>query len=797
MSLINNINLKQTITYFTVILILLISYFIYYNYIETTEEYHQFEQQLENSLKSKIRMVVDNTLEQIIYQQNQAKFRLKTELKEHVNQAHRIALHIYNKYKDTKTIKEIHEILHDALFSITWDNGNGYYFIMDLEGKMQIHYGSPRLQGKNVINLQDKKGKFIIQEFINIAKTKKFGYSTYYWEKPDNKDKGEMFLKYSFIRLVKPLNWLIGAGEYLDDIEILIKKEMEQWIKQIKLEHNGYIFILNSKGKMLLHPDKSLVGKNVFNLKDVKQNKFMQNIIKSSKTDNSRFTKYWWENSNNNNELAPKITYARYFPQWDWVIGYGIHLTNSQYYLDKQNTILKERLILIFIISSFIFLMIYYLIKSISAEFFIISNFLNKSALKNKLLNPQQFKIQDFRFLSIVINEMIKNRQEKEKKINAIVENTNDGILIIENGKFSECNNGSIKILGAKNKTEVLNLSLEKISPKKQADGRLSSKKANEMMSIAIKNGTHSFEWLHQRINGEIFPADVSLTVIKHNSKNVIFISWRDITEHKQAENDKINLAKEREAKSIALLLNKKIETKNAELIKLNQEKNEFLGIAAHDLKNPLSAIKGYAEEIYEEFTDMSDEEIIEYSKMIKISSEKMFTLITNLLDVNAIESGKVNLKLIKMDILPILKSVVEHYKNIAQKKSIKINFNYRNNIKYCANVDEDATYQIFDNLISNAVKYSPHGKNICIKLFIDDKTTQCEIKDEGAGLSIQDKDKLFGKFQKLSPRPTAGEHSTGLGLFIVHKLVNAMSGKIWCESKTDNGAKFIVNFPN
>jgi signal transduction histidine kinase len=132
--------------------------------------------------------------------------------------------------------------------------------------------------------------------------------------------------------------------------------------------------------------------------------------------------------------------------------------------------------------------------------------------------------------------------------------------------------------------------------------------------------------------------------------------------------------------------------------------------------------------------------------------------------------------------------------------------------------VDETAIVQVFDNILSNAVKYSPHGKNVFVRIRHsslvvghspnDSRTApmtnapmtnnfiRVEVQDEGEGISPDDMTKLFGKFARLSARPTGGEHSTGLGLSIVKKMVEAMNGRVWCESELGKGATFIVELP-
>ncbi|OQY54880.1 MAG: hypothetical protein DRR08_16255 [Candidatus Parabeggiatoa sp. nov. 2] len=239
----------------------------------------------------------------------------------------------------------------------------------------------------------------------------------------------------------------------------------------------------------------------------------------------------------------------------------------------------------------------------------------------------------------------------------------------------------------------------------------------------------------------------------------------------------------------------RELHEKNQVLAKLNQQKNEFLGIAAHDLKNPLSAISGYAEMIKMDFDEIPPEEMLEIVDKISISSRQMFELVKNLLDVNVIESGQMNLSLSIIDILPILQELVKHYRERAKAKNIQLQFQCLEK-QYHALADKNSVQQVFDNLISNAVKYSPHDKSIYVHLSQDDNFVRCEIQDEGLGLSDEDKQKLFGQFTRLTPKPTGGEHSTGLGLFIVKKLIESQQGKVWCESQLGQGATFIIQLP-
>jgi signal transduction histidine kinase len=233
----------------------------------------------------------------------------------------------------------------------------------------------------------------------------------------------------------------------------------------------------------------------------------------------------------------------------------------------------------------------------------------------------------------------------------------------------------------------------------------------------------------------------------------------------------------------------------NESLRELNNEKNEFLGIVAHDLKNPLSNISMLGKVLSEDAKTLSSEEVREFAEDIRTASGRMFELITNLLDVNAIENKAVRITPIPFDLTEVAQHVANDYRGRAELKQLRMLLEMppENTMVFA---DKSSTLQIVDNLVSNAVKYSPFGKNITIRLSKEENRVCFEVEDEGQGLSEEDKHKLFGKFARLSARPTGGEHSTGLGLSIAKKLAEAMNGDISCASELGKGATFILSLP-
>lgn len=250
-----------------------------------------------------------------------------------------------------------------------------------------------------------------------------------------------------------------------------------------------------------------------------------------------------------------------------------------------------------------------------------------------------------------------------------------------------------------------------------------------------------------------------------------------------------------RRAEDILQAKNDELAAKAKQLEEVNNEKNEFLGIVAHDLKNPLSNIKGIAA-LLEDPDSITKEEVVEFAGIIRETSEKMFELIQNLLDVNRIDRGGLAFTIAPFLPAMIVQRVVNDYTRRAEQKAIALHFDSTFPPDYFALADDKSYLQIVENILSNAIKYSPYGKNIFVRLHMYEQKARLEIRDEGPGMTPEDLAKLFGKFARLSAQPTGGEHSTGLGLSIVKKLVEAMNGSIWCESEYGHGAVFIVEFP-
>lgn len=232
-----------------------------------------------------------------------------------------------------------------------------------------------------------------------------------------------------------------------------------------------------------------------------------------------------------------------------------------------------------------------------------------------------------------------------------------------------------------------------------------------------------------------------------------------------------------------------KVKKLNEELEVLNLEKNEFMAIAVHDLKNPLQNILSTARLIRR---SSPEENIIDLSENIMQQTDRMFNLIRKLLDHNIAEEGKIKISKSEFRAESVLRDVMNDYREAAVRKQLNLNFiNHCNGNKL--NTDYDILYQIMCNLVSNAIKFSPNNKNIFLSLNTENGRILYEIKDEGPGFSEDDKKKMYRKFSKLSAQPTMGESSTGLGLAIAKKLSRLINAELVLESEPGSGAKFRI----
>jgi signal transduction histidine kinase/ligand-binding sensor domain-containing protein len=230
----------------------------------------------------------------------------------------------------------------------------------------------------------------------------------------------------------------------------------------------------------------------------------------------------------------------------------------------------------------------------------------------------------------------------------------------------------------------------------------------------------------------------------------------------------------------------------NEELLQANRVQDEMQRIAVHDLKNPLQAIMGAADLIMQQNRGLPGGAML--AEKVSLASRRMLALINEMLEISRFERGDFKLELQTVDLSELLMLVSRGFSEQMQRKRQQLALALETECLVMG--DLEWLKEIFDNLLSNAVKFSPFQAEIGISTLCREKTALVIVRDQGPGLTAEDQKKLFGKFQRLSAKPTGGESSTGLGLSIAELLVRKHGGLIWAESVPGQGSRFIVELP-
>ncbi|MFL7808676.1 MAG: ATP-binding protein [Anaerolineae bacterium] len=241
--------------------------------------------------------------------------------------------------------------------------------------------------------------------------------------------------------------------------------------------------------------------------------------------------------------------------------------------------------------------------------------------------------------------------------------------------------------------------------------------------------------------------------------------------------------------------LQRELAKKNAELERLNLVKDQFLGMAAHDLRTPLSVVLGYSSFLQEDLGESLSQEHAEFLSVIRSSSRFMLHLVNSLLDVATIESGKLELDLQPTDLAALVARNVALNATLAEPKGIGLVCRCDPDLPPML-LDGPRIEQVLNNLLSNAVKFSFPDTTVQVNLARQGGHVVLSVTDHGRGIPEDQLDELFKWFAQTRVKGTAGETGTGLGLAISQKIVEAHQGDIWVESVVDRGSTFYVYLP-
>ena len=356
---------------------------------------------------------------------------------------------------------------------------------------------------------------------------------------------------------------------------------------------------------------------------------------------------------------------------------------------------------------------------------------------------------------------MLKNTEksqsnEEENKTSAIINNLTDGLLV-----FSKDG----KLLLVNPKTEKL------FKIKKE---KIVGKSIKELSEITIFCPlTEILEEKLKKIKRKTF-----IKEIKINNNLILSVNL-------------IPIADQKEKSGMLVILH---DISREKLIE--QMKTEFVSLAAHQLRTPLSIIKWIIKMFLDGDLGKINKEQKEFLKSAYNSNQRMIKLIDNLLNVARIEEGRYISETKSVDIEKIIQELIGLYKKTAKRKGLKISFKKPKNKPPLIKLDAEKIKIAISNLIENAVKYTLKGGRVTVFLKYDKKKIEVSIKDTGVGIPENQQKRIFTKFFRAANVVKIDTTGSGLGLYIAKNIIKAHGGKIWFESKENKGATFYFTLP-
>ena len=426
---------------FTTAVILVVAY----TYIQTQQDIliqntQALKENILNNYKTELVNRVEIIEQYIDFKKSTTDQRLRDNIILKVNEAHEIAQSIYLNNQSNMSEESIKKLIVETLRNMRFNNGRGYYFIDTMDGDCVLFPTNTQLEGKNILHIQDVNQKYVVKEFLEVAKTQHEGFVEYLTYQPQ-KDKGR-HKKISFVKFFKIFNWVIGTGEYIEDIEDDIKKEIASEITQYRIDNNeGYINIFevhnfhggDNFASEIVAPNKegNIYGQTISSFtKDEDGIAYNQDALNKLSHNGDGFVNYKYKKLNSD-EVAPKLSYFKLLKHWNWVIATGKHLDGLEKNIKESEKKIQDKVfenirytsLLFMVVLVFLFFISFFISKKIKHDIDIITHFLKLASSEKMEINQDKFKIEEFKQLSNYANAMIKEIKSQHKDLSDINEN--------------------------------------------------------------------------------------------------------------------------------------------------------------------------------------------------------------------------------------------------------------------------------------------------------------------------------------------------------------------------------------
>ena len=757
-------------------------------------EYAAFQAELKttqtallDAYRNRLKNELDKAVSYIDYQRTHVRPYLMDSIKSRVLEAHAMTGNMFEQYRDKNSPEEISEMVKAALRPIRFNEGRGYYFAFDMQGIETLFADRPEMEGMDMLPVRGAQGEFVVRDMLDIVRKQGEGFYEYTWTKPDRKG---FFPKIAFVKVFEPFGWVLGTGEYLDDVEQDIQREVIRFIDQIHYGKDGYIFAGRWDGVSLSGP---ATGQNMYDFTDSNGLKVVQEMIRLA-GQGGGYLQYVMPGLDDKRP-ASKLAYVVGIPEWKWYVGTGVYIDEIETALTQKRAAARKAiaghlvkialaltgLILVVFLASLIFS------GKIEKNVNTFSGFFNRAALDLNEIDPDRMDFTELQELSKSANNMVRARKDAEDALRrqaALLEaqanSTTEGILVVDNrGKKVFQNQRTIE--------------LWKIPP------HIADNDDDQVQVRHVMHMTRYPEQFAEKVAylydhpDEITQDEIELTdgtVLERYSAPVVgrdgqrygrIWTFRDITDRRRAELEKISLQTQ-------LLRAQKMESIGT-----------LAGGIAHDFNNILFPVVGYCEILLEELAN--DERLRRYVQIILDSTKRGAQLVRQILAFSRqTQSDKVTVHV--QEIIREVLALVRH--SIPASIEIKTDIDAT-----CEPVmaDPGQIHQLLMNLITNA-NHAMAGASGALKIGLQGtdigpdnlpepdlapgRYVDLYVSDTGAGMEAAVINKIFDPFFTTKE---VGK-GTGLGLSVSYGIIREHGGAIQVTSAPGRGSVFHVYLP-
>ena len=736
-----------------------------------------------NTQKKLIKNETDRIIHYIEYKKSQAETRLKEIIRNRTNEAYNIAINLYDQQWATRNPDELKKIIIDALRPIRYNKQRGYYFITRLDGIEILFADRPEMEGLNLIDMQDTQGKFVIRDMIEIINESGEGFYRYTWTKPNKA--GKDFSKIAFIKHFKPFDWLIGTGEYLDDVVDDIQQEVLARIENITFGDDGYIFAGQWDGLSLAGPAK---GRNMIDITDVNGVKIVRELIKTAKSGGG-YVRYVMPKLNSNVTFN-KLSYTMKVPGWEWYVGAGVNVDKIETIINQNRAALQKRvkndfLKIIAILATVLFLILLlakFISNRMKKSFDLFSAFFSNAATASAKIDSEKLPFIEFESLARSANRMIQERnraeaalRESERNYRELVQSANCIILRMDTtGRVIFFNHYAQSFFGYREEEIIGKNVVGTIVPQKDSSGF-------DLEAMIKDIGANPDRYVSNENEN-----------IRRNGERV-WVTWMN-----KAIYDEEGGIKEILAVGIDITEKWKLQKRLAQAQKM-EAIGTLAGGIAHDFNNILSAIIGYTELSLIQ-TPQGDPMQNNFKQVLKASGRAR-ELVQQILTFSRQREN---------ELLPIRVNLIVNEAIKLLRASLPSTIQIRHKIESNLTVMSDATniHQILMNLCTNS-SYAMQQDGGILEVNLSDvdldpnfsaqhpgvkpgKFIKLTVSDTGCGMSPEVLGRIFDPFFTTK---NVGQ-GTGMGLSVVHGIVKSHGGAITVDSSPGQGTTFSLFLP-